>query len=144
MRDMTPHERLNFLMSIPARTGKLASVRPDGRPHVTPIWYTVDGDDLIFTTWHEAVKAANLIHDNRVSLCVDDERPPFAYVIIEGKVDIQREPEPDRMLHWTMEIASRYMGADKAEQFGKRNAVEGEWLLRIKPTKIIARTGIAD
>jgi hypothetical protein len=131
-------------MSIPARTGKLASVRPDGRPHVTPIWYTMDGDDLIFTTWHEAVKAANLSHDNRVSLCVDDERPPFAYVIIEGKVDIQREPEPDRMLRWTMEIAGRYVGPDKAEQFGKRNAVPGEWLLRVKPTKIIARTGIAD
>lgn len=144
MRNMTPEERHDFLMSSPARTGKLASVRPDGRPHVAPIWYTVDGEDLVFTTWYETVKAANLSNDNRVSLCVDNDQPPFAYVIVEGEVEIQREPDSDEMLRWTTEIAGRYMGEDKAEQFGKRNAVEGEWLLRIKPTKIIAKTGISD
>jgi PPOX class probable F420-dependent enzyme len=144
MRNMTPDERRDFLMSSPARTGKLASVRSDGRPHVAPIWYTMDGEDIIFTTWHQTVKAANFTHDNRVSLCVDHERPPFAFVIVEGKVDIQREPGHEEMLRWTTEIAGRYMGQAKAEQFGKRNAVEGEWLLRITPTKFIAKMGVSD
>ena len=72
MRAMTEDEWRSFLLDTP-RTAKLATVRKDGRPHVAPIWFTLDGGDLIFTTWHESVKAANIRHDPRVSLCVDEE-----------------------------------------------------------------------
>ncbi|MCA9913295.1 MAG: PPOX class F420-dependent oxidoreductase [Anaerolineae bacterium] len=140
---MTPEEYRAFMMNTP-RTGKLATVRADGRPHIAPIWFTMDGDDLIFSTWHESVKAANLLHDNRASLCVDDEKPPFAYAIVEGTVEIQTAPDPQEMLRWSTELAGRYMGKDQAEAYGKRNAHEGEYLLRLKPSKVIARTGIAD
>jgi hypothetical protein len=37
--------------------GKLSVVQADGRPHVTPIWFVLDGDVLVFTTWHESLKA---------------------------------------------------------------------------------------
>ncbi len=47
----------------------MATVRNDGRPHVVPIWFDLDGDDLVFTTWHTSVKAANLRRDPRVSIC---------------------------------------------------------------------------
>ena len=143
MQDMTTTQYRKFMMGRP-RTGKLATVRKDGRPHVAPIWFILDGDDLLFTTWHQSVKAANLIHENRVALCVDDEEPPFAYAIVEGVVHIEKSPDSDEMLHWATELARRYMGEELAESYGKRNAVEGEWLLRIKPTKIIAKMGIAD
>ena len=144
MRDMTSEEYQDFMMGYHARTGKLASVRSDGRPHVAPIWFALDGDDLIFTTWHESVKAANLKHDARVSLCVDDEKPPFAFVIIEGIAEFDEHPDPNEMLKWTTLISGRYMGDDLADQYGKRNAVEGEWLIRIKPSKVLAKTGISD
>jgi len=49
MQTMTPDECRAFLLAR-ARTGKLATVRADGRPHIAPIWFTLDGDDLIFTT----------------------------------------------------------------------------------------------
>lgn len=143
MQDMTRDEYRQFLMSQP-RTGKLATVRKDGRPHVAPIWFILDGDDLIFTTWHESVKASNLLHEERVSLCVDDEQPPFSYVIVEGVVEIDQTPDAAQMLHWATELARRYMGDELAESYGKRNAVEGEWLIRIKPTKVIAKKDIAD
>jgi nitroimidazol reductase NimA-like FMN-containing flavoprotein (pyridoxamine 5'-phosphate oxidase superfamily) len=42
------------------RTGKLATVRKDGRLHVVPIWFVLDGDTLVFTTGEASVKAANL------------------------------------------------------------------------------------
>jgi len=47
-------------------------------------------------------------------------------------------PNPPEMLAWSTRIARRYMGAEQAEAFGKRNAVDGEMLVRVTPTKVIA------
>lgn len=139
MIDMTPEHMREFLLEG-TRTGKVATVRPDGRPHVTPIWF---GDKLVFNTWHKSVKAANLNHDNRVTLCVDEETPPFSFVIIEGIAQVEAEPDLDALRHWVTEIARRDMGDNQAEAFGHRNGVEGEWLIRIEPTKIIAKTNVS-
>ena len=87
MQEMTKEETRAFLMDT-ARTGKLASVRADGRPHVTPICFTFDVEDLLFNTWHTSVKAKNLQHEKRVSICVDEEKPPFSYVILEGEAEL--------------------------------------------------------
>ena len=86
MQDMTDLEIKEFLKAG-TRTGKLATVRKDGRSHVAPIWFVLDGDELVFTTWHESVKAKNMARDQRVSLCVDDESPPYAFVLVEGEDD---------------------------------------------------------
>lgn len=141
MEEMTPLERREFLLEGP-RTGKLATVRADGQPHVVPIWFVLDDDILVFTTWHETVKAANMRRDPRVSICVDDQMPPFAFVMIEGTAAI--EEQPDNFEYWTTQIAGRYMGPELAESYGKRNSMEGEWLVRVTPTKVIARKDIAD
>lgn len=141
MQKMTPAEYRSFLLDR-ARTAKLATVRADGRPHVAPIWFDLDGDTLVFTTWHESVKAANLRRDPRVCLCVDEEAPPFSFVQIEGTVTISEDLEDLRQ--WATRIAGRYMGTDQAETFGRRNGVSGEWLVRVNPTKIIAQKNISD
>jgi len=141
MKKMTPAEYRSFLLDR-ARTAKLATVRADGRPHVAPIWFDLDGDQVIFTTWHESVKAANLRREPRVCLCVDDEAPPFSFVQIEGTVTIFEDL--DDLRYWATRIAGRYMGADQADAFGQRNAVPGELLVRVTPTKIVAQKNISD
>ncbi len=128
-------------LSKGTRTGKLATVRKDGRPHVTPIWFEIDGDELVFTTWHESVKAVNMRHDPRVSICVDEEIPPFAFVIFEGTVTIKEDA--DERAYWARRIAVRYMGEELADAYGKRNSVEGELVVRVQPTKIIAEKDVA-
>jgi hypothetical protein len=141
MQKMTSDEYRNFLLNR-ARTGKLATVRADGRPHVAPIWFDLDGDNVIFTTWHTTVKAANLRHDPRVCICIDDDTPPYAFVQIEGTATISEDP--DDRLYWTTRIAGRYMGSELAEAYGKRNGVPGELLVRVTPTKVVAQKNIAD
>ena len=141
MQKMTPAEIKNFLLDT-ARTGKLATVRKDGRPHVAPIWFDLEDDVLIFTTWHESVKAANIRRDGRVCLCIDEERPPFAFVQIEGTATLSSDPEELR--YWATRIAGRYMGTDQANAYGQRNSVAGELLIRVTPTKIIAQKNISD
>ena len=124
------------------RTAALATVRTDGRPHVAPVWFTLDGDDLLFTTGENTIKGANLQREERVALMVDDEVPPFAFVSIEGEARLS--DDLDTMRHWATRIAARYMGEEQADGYGKRNAVPGELLVRVRPTKIVAIKGVAD
>ena len=138
---MGVEERRAFLSSG-ARTGKLATVRRDGRPHVQPVWFVLDGDDLVFTTGASTVKGRNLRRDPRASLVVDDEAPPFAFVRVDGVVDLSEDP--DEMLRWAIRIAARYMGAERADAYGRRNAVPGELLVRLVPTHIVSEAGVAD
>jgi PPOX class probable F420-dependent enzyme len=138
---MSTEEVRQFLLEK-ARTGKLATVRDDGRPHIAPIWIDLDGDTIVFTTGHDSIKAATIRRDSRVAICVDDDRPPFAFVIIEGTASITDNREELR--YWATRIAGRYMGEELAEAYGKRNSVEGELLVKVTPSKIIAWKKIAD
>jgi PPOX class probable F420-dependent enzyme len=146
---MSKEEIEAFLMSG-TRTGKISTVRKDRRPHLVPIWFVLDSskdnnnnNNIIFTTGNESVKGRDMLRDPRVSLCVDDQTPPFSFVVIEGLAEINQEPDLDELLKWTTKIAARYMGQDNAEVYGKRNAVKGEMLVKIRPTKIIAQKDIA-
>lgn len=124
------------------RTAKLATVRPDGSPHVAPIWVAVDGDELVFNTAATSVKGRSLARDPRVALCFDDEAPPFAFVVFEGIATVSEEP--DELLRWATVIGGRYMGAELAESYGRRNGVPGELLVRVAPTKVFGHRGVAD
>src|SRR5947208_2348894 len=117
MKTMTESEWRSFL-SFGTRTAKLASRRPDGRPHVAPIWFVLDANDLVFTTHSDSVKGKNLRHDPRVMLAVDDEQPPFAFVLVEGSATLS-DLSPPELLPWTTRIAMRYMGADQADAYDK-------------------------
>src|SRR6266542_2042353 len=128
MKTMTESEWRSFL-SVGTRTAKLASRRPDGRPHVAPIWFVLDANDLVFTTHSDSVKGKNLRHDPRVMLPVDYEQPPFALVLLECSGTLSALSQTE-LLTWSNRIAMRYMGPDKADAYGKRNAVEGEILVR--------------
>jgi PPOX class probable F420-dependent enzyme len=141
MKEMSKAEAYEFL-ATGTRTGKLATVRADGRPHVAPIWFVLDGEDLIFNTWHESVKGRNLVRDGRIALTVDEETPPYAFVLIEGTVEIT-DDELAESKKWATRIGARYMGQERAEEFGERNAVPGELLVRIKVDKIVAKKEMA-
>ncbi len=142
MKDMTPEEYQRFMLGT-ARTAKLATVRADGRPHVAPVWFDLDGDAIIFNTGETTIKGTNIRRDPRVSFSIDDEKPPFAYVLYDGIAEILT-PMPEELVYWATRIARRYMGDELAESYGKRNGVPGELLVRVKPTRIMAKTGISD
>jgi PPOX class probable F420-dependent enzyme len=135
MKQMTKEEHTEFLLGG-TKTGKLATVRDDGRPHVVPIWFVLDGDKIVFNTGQNSVKANNIQRDPRVSISVDDQTPPYSFVTIEGTVEISDDRE--ECLHWATRIGARYMGEERAEEFGKRNSTEGELTVRISPTKVLA------
>jgi PPOX class probable F420-dependent enzyme len=128
-------------VSAGTRTGKLATTRRDGRPHVVPIWFLLDGDDIVFTTGEHSVKGRALQRDGLAALCVDDERAPYAFVTVTGTVTITRDS--DDLLRWATAIGGRYMGADRAEEFGRRNAAADELLVRLHADHVLAEADIA-
>lgn len=118
------------------RTGKLGYLASGGRALVTPVWFIVDGDSLVFNTGKGTAKGRALARDPRASLCVDLEEPPYAFVQVQGEVELSEDPA--ELLRTATAIAARYMGADRAEEFGKRNAVPGEYVVRLRPSKVLA------
>jgi PPOX class probable F420-dependent enzyme len=132
---MSNEEAYRFLAEG-RRTGKLATVQADGRPHVAPIWFVLDGPDLVFNTGAETAKGRALRRDPRAALTVDLEQPPYAFVLVEGTVTLSDDVVA--MLPLSTAIAARYLGEELAEQYGRRNAVPGELLVRLTPTKIVA------
>jgi len=141
MAAMSEKEIRRFLMQG-TFTGKLATIKKDGSSHIVPIWFVLESSDkngsddreehdIIFTTSGSSVKAKNIERDNRVSICVDDQTPPFSFVIVYGTAKIYDLGQNDELFRFATKIARRYMGKDDAENYGRRNSTEGEVLVRI-------------
>jgi len=143
MPEMTKDEIRSFLLQG-TFTGKLGTINKNETPHVVPIWYTLDEEDnIIFNTGGNSVKAKNIRRDNRVRLCVDDQKPLYSFVTIDGIAEINSNANQKELFKWAKIIAARYMGNDKAEEYGIRNSSEDELLIKIKPTKVIGQKDIA-
>jgi PPOX class probable F420-dependent enzyme len=138
---MTPEEILAYIDEAP-RTGHLATVREDGRPHVATIWVTRDGDEIVFTTWVTSVKGRNLARTGQAALSVDDTADGSSYVAIEGTVTIDPDPAQSRI--WATRLGGKYMGDERAEEFGIRNGVPGEYVCRMRPTRMSGMRGVTD
>src|SRR5690242_16575821 len=138
---MSDDERRTFLMEG-TRTGVLSTTRKDGRPHAAPIWFVLDSDDVIFTTNTDTIKGRTLRRTGQAHLTVDDGVPPYSFVTIDGGVELSEDLE--EMLRWATRIGGRYMGADRAGEYGQRNAVAGELLVRLRPEHVVALKAIAE
>ncbi len=124
-------DRVVEFVSTGTRTGMLGYVAADGRPLVAPVWFVVDNGQLVFNTGRDTSKGRALARDSRVVICVDDPHPPYSFVQVQGVAKISEDPRTC----WTSRPAPAvaYMGAERAEEFGRRNAVPGELVVRRAP-----------
>ena len=140
MRKLEGDAWKDFVLAEP-RPAVCAIVLSDGRPHATPVWIDLDGDEIVFTTWHEGVKAHVLTREPRLSLCVQDDQRPFAFVSIQGVADVIDDVEAVKV--WAATIGGRYMGADRAEEYGRKNGVPGELLVRLVVQRLDQNQAVA-
>ncbi len=123
------------------RTGKLGYTASDGRPLVAPVWFVVDDGTLAFNTGKDTAKGRALVRDSRAVICVDDERPPYSFVQVQGTVTISEDPAD--LVDIATRTGARYMGADRADEYGRRNGVPGEVVVRLQPTKVLKAFDLA-
>jgi PPOX class probable F420-dependent enzyme len=140
MRRMSPDDILAFL-GEGAPTAAVATTRPDGSPHVVPVWFVVDGGDVVFTCASDSVKARNLRHDPRIAISVDDEEFPYTFAGLSGAVEITERP-PD-LLEWTTRIAARYV-PERADEYGRRDAELDDWVVRVKIARSFGTADLAE
>lgn len=133
-------EVIEFL-SAGARPAMLGYVAADGRPLVAPVWIIVDNGELVFNTARESAKGRALARDSRVVICVDDPHPPYSFVQVQGTASV--EDGAHDLLDIATRIGRRYMGAHRAEEIGRRNAVPGELVVRVRPTKVVSAFNVA-
>jgi PPOX class probable F420-dependent enzyme len=138
--DLSDPDILAFLTEG-TRTGKIGWTAKDGRPLVAPIWFLVEDATIVFNTNRDTAKGRAFARDPRVVLCVDLERPPYAFVQVQGSVTLSEDP--DELLRTATELGGRYMGADRAEEYGKRNAAPGELVVRLHPSKVVASLDVS-
>src|SRR6476661_10936543 len=91
MRALEAAELRAFLLAG-TRTAKVAVVRGDGSPLVTPVWFLPDEDgSIMFGTGRDSVKGRALSRDPRVSICVEDDEPPFGFVRVDGIAELSHD-----------------------------------------------------
>jgi len=131
MEKMTDKE-VDELLVEGTSTGKISTVRKDGRPHVVPILFAWENKKIYFLTMNTSIKAKNIANNPKVSFCTDDQSPPFSFVIIEGDAKI---------IHNANDLLGRYMVKEASEEIIKRNN-QGMILVEITPAKIIGTKNI--
>ena len=123
------HEYLNMPL-----IADLATVNPDGSPHVAPVWFRWDGEVVKVFTQTTAVKVRNIRNDARVSMAVSKQDAPYGYVIVNGTAKISNDGIPDEV----RAMAIHYKGEEEGEIYIRQALQEMEFcLLTITPTKMI-------
>jgi PPOX class probable F420-dependent enzyme len=128
--------RVRDFLSHGTRTGKLAYLGASGQPLVAPVWFVLEDDCLVFNTGQDTVKGRSLAREPRASICVDLEEPPYGFVQVQGIAELSGDP--GELVRTATAIGARYMGAERAEDFGKRNGVPGELVVRLRATKVVS------
>jgi PPOX class probable F420-dependent enzyme len=139
MRTMSEDEARAFLAEG-ARTGKVATSTLVGDPHVAPLWFIVEGEDVVFITTATSVKGRHLRANPRAALAVDDDTFPYAFVIVRGPVTLE-DAAPD-LREWATRIAARYV-PERADEFGARNDAPGETLVRLRMARLLGQAELA-
>jgi PPOX class probable F420-dependent enzyme len=126
---MSKHERDEFLAAL--HVGVLAVERPDGPPLVTPIWYRYEpGGGVEFNTERSSEKARLLDQSGRASLCAQREELPYAYVTVEGPVEVEATDRATRV-----DIASRYLGTEMGTGYVDGSPAADDIVVRLRPTR---------
>lgn len=139
MTTMIDNEWRSFV-TAGTRLAHIALARTDGRPHVTPVCFILDGDELAFALSPGSVKGKSLARDRRIAVCVSDERRPYNFVTMEGHA--RTSAEPDQIKQVAAGIADRYYPSQPAEDIAESFVREGFTAVRISITNVIARSGL--
>jgi PPOX class probable F420-dependent enzyme len=126
---MSKQEREDFLAAL--HVGVLAVERADGPPLVTPVWYRyVAGGAVEFNTASSSEKAQLLERSGRASLCAQREEVPYAFVTVDGPVEIEATDRATRV-----DIATRYLGTETGTEYVDGSPDADDIVVRLHPQR---------
>ena len=137
---MSPEEIEDFLSE--GNIARIATVKPDNSPHVTPVWYLWENNQLLIAIPKDSVKARNIRQNNKVAVTIDTDKAPNKGVIIEGTAKIEElTNEITRKIDRRM--AAKYVKTEYLDEYIEWDSTQGvEYIyIRIRPEKIISWDG---
>ena len=129
---MTPEQIDEFLRE--PHLCDLATVRPDGSPHVAPVWHHYDGERLIVLAEDTAVKVRNIRHDPRVAASIATHTSPYKAAIVNGVAELSYSKIPE----YVEAMAINYLGVEDGKAYAESAVPDTNFVvITITPTKII-------
>ena len=122
---MTKAEREAFLADV--HVGVLAVDEPGRGPLNLPIWYLVDGEEIVISMTRGSLKARLLEAAGRATMTIQTEDPPYKFASIEGPVTV------GPAAHDPLELASRYLGPELGRWYVDNQAGEDNVNVRLRP-----------
>ena len=123
MAKLSQAELVQFLDA--AHVAHIVTLRPNGKPHVAPVWYVCDGASAVVMAGQEAIKVKNIRRNPVVSLSVATAQRPYQYLIIEGRATVTKD-DLARQVH---RICVRYDGPERGEAFARELLAEERMVL---------------
>ncbi len=117
----------------------LASVDGKGRPHATPIWYMLDGEEIVLSVGRGGQKHRNLERNPDVTLVIDSRKLPYYAVMVAGRVEIGPPFDDEQRLA----LATRYLGEEIGKRYIGTTAGNDSVTLRLEPRKVMEFNGRA-
>ena len=128
---MTPEERREFLRQH--RLAIVGAVRANGQPQLSPVYYAMDGDDLLISTTATRAKARAVRRDGRVTVCVIGEQLPFPYLTVYGRGRIEEDGAVDVLMAVGGQMAGAPLPESARPALEERARSERRVVLRVTP-----------
>ncbi|MCE7927643.1 MAG: TIGR03618 family F420-dependent PPOX class oxidoreductase [Dehalococcoidia bacterium] len=111
------------------------TLRRDGSPTSSVVFFARDGEDLVFSTTRSRLKARTVARDSRIALCVLDEGAPFGFLTVEGTATIQEDGivPPHVAINRAMRGQPDW---NPPEGYVERLAAEGRVIVRVRPRRV--------
>ena len=116
----------------------VCTLRPDGTPHMSPVWHLMEEDQVVIAVEESSVKARNVRNDPRVALCVGTDEKPQRWVQVNGTATLSK----DRVPGVVRSLSLHYMGAEEGEPYADEVLKQLDFtLMRITPTGMLGFDG---
>ena len=116
----------------------ISTLRPDGTPHMTPVWHLVDDDQVVVAVETTSVKARNVRRNPHVALCIALNESPQRWLLVNGTAALTQEDIPEIV----RALSRHYLGATEGATYAADVLRKLQFvLLRITPTSMIGFDG---
>jgi PPOX class probable F420-dependent enzyme len=129
-------KQLDGLLERPL-LAKIATIRKDGWPHVTPVWFAREGDSILVIGRKHSSWVKNILNNPKVSLVIDDPDPPQPKVHVSGEAKVLEGPVVNgRWVEIARIMATKYFGKDVGPTYLGGTIDQPRYLVAIPMTRV--------
>ncbi len=112
---------------------RLTTIRPDGYPHTIPVWFMLDGDELVLFSLRDNRKVKNALANPKGNIIIGGDPVGSPCYLIDGDLTVEEDPHH----HMASRITQHYEAPDKAQEYLQSWQNEDFVVLRLTPRRVV-------